>query len=133
MPPPVFESRQSWKSPQPLGRRRVPSPVFESRQSGSDYQLRLFVTHDQEEALELVDQVVVMRNARSEQVGAPQAIYDHPRSPFVYEFLGNVNKLTDPAGGDPTYVRPHELSSCPDPPASGCLLSWPNGSALATN
>lgn len=69
----------------------------------------LFVTHDQEEALELADQVVVMRNARIEQVGAPQAIYDHPLSPFVYEFLGNVNKLTDPAGGDPTYVRPHEI------------------------
>jgi sulfate transport system ATP-binding protein len=48
----------------------------------------LFVTHDQEEALELADQVVVMRNARVEQVGDPQSIYDHPRSPFVYEFLG---------------------------------------------
>ena len=58
----------------------------------------LFVTHDQEEALELSDQVVVMRNARIEQVGTPQEIYDRPRSPFVYEFLGNVNKLTDPSG-----------------------------------
>jgi sulfate transport system ATP-binding protein len=68
----------------------------------------LFVTHDQEEALELADQVVVMRNARIEQVGAPQAIYDLPRSPFVYEFLGNVNKLTEPSG-EVSYVRPHEL------------------------
>ncbi len=68
----------------------------------------LFVTHDQEEALELADQVVVMRNARIEQVGTPQEIYDHPRSPFVYEFLGNVNKLTD-AGGEVRYVRPHEI------------------------
>ena len=68
----------------------------------------LFVTHDQEEALELADQVVVMRNARVEQVGAPQAIYDHPRSPFVYEFLGNVNKIVD-VSGETSYVRPHEI------------------------
>lgn len=68
----------------------------------------LFVTHDQEEALELADQVVVMRNARIEQVGVPQEIYDHPRSPFVYEFLGNVNKLTN-ATGETIYVRPHEV------------------------
>lgn len=68
----------------------------------------LFVTHDQDEALELADQVVVMRNARIEQVGTPQEIYDHPRSPFVYEFLGNVNKLTE-ADGSKRYVRPHEI------------------------
>ncbi len=68
----------------------------------------LFVTHDQEEALELADQVVVMRNARVEQVGAPQAIYDNPRSPFVYEFLGNVNKIAD-SSGETNYVRPHEI------------------------
>jgi len=68
----------------------------------------LFVTHDQEEALELADQVVVMRNSRVEQVGKPQRVYDKPRSPFVYEFLGNVNKLTDPRGSV-QYVRPHEI------------------------
>ncbi|MDP3850464.1 MAG: sulfate ABC transporter ATP-binding protein [Luteolibacter sp.] len=68
----------------------------------------LFVTHDQEEALELADQVVVMRNARIEQVGTPQEIYDRPRSPFVYEFLGNVNKLTEPNGVQ-RYIRPHEI------------------------
>jgi sulfate transport system ATP-binding protein len=68
----------------------------------------LFVTHDQEEALELADQVVVMRNARIEQVGKPQEIYDHPRSPFVYEFLGNVNKLSA-SNGSHRYIRPHEI------------------------
>ncbi|MCF7675552.1 MAG: TOBE-like domain-containing protein, partial [Akkermansiaceae bacterium] len=68
----------------------------------------LFVTHDQEEALELADQVVVMRNAHIEQVGAPQEIYDQPRTPFVYEFLGNVNKLAA-AAGPAQYVRPHEI------------------------
>ena len=68
----------------------------------------LFVTHDQEEALELSDQVVVMRNAHIEQVGNAQEIYDHPRSPFVYEFLGNVNKFTEP-NGNQRYIRPHEI------------------------
>jgi sulfate transport system ATP-binding protein len=68
----------------------------------------LFVTHDQEEALELADQVVVMRNARVEQIGKPQIIYDKPRSPFVYEFLGNVNKLAS-SSGETIYVRPHEV------------------------
>ena len=48
-----------------------------------------------------------MRNARIEQVGKPQTVYDHPRSPFVYEFLGNVNKLH--AGKEIRYVRPHEI------------------------
>ena len=68
----------------------------------------LFVTHDQEEALELADQVVVMRRARVEQVGAPQEIYDRPSTPFVYEFLGNVNKVIDQYGRE-RYVRPHEI------------------------
>lgn len=67
----------------------------------------LFVTHDQEEALELADQVVVMRNARIEQVGDPQTVYDQPRSPFVYEFLGNVNKVHD--RDEIAYLRPHEI------------------------
>ncbi len=67
----------------------------------------LFVTHDQEEALELADEVVVMRNARVEQVGNPQEIYDRPRTPFVYEFLGNVNKLQ--IAKQTHYLRPHEI------------------------
>ena len=82
----------------------------------------LFVTHDQEEALEIADEVVVMNNAKVEQVGTPQDVYDHPASPFVYNFLGNVNRLHLPwrglapegTGGPFTdtkiaYVRPHEL------------------------
>ncbi|MEZ0256993.1 MAG: sulfate/molybdate ABC transporter ATP-binding protein [Chthoniobacter sp.] len=54
----------------------------------------VFVTHDQEEALEVADRVVVMNNARIEQIGTPREIYDHPATPFVNEFLGNVNSLT---------------------------------------
>jgi sulfate transport system ATP-binding protein len=51
----------------------------------------LFVTHDQEEALEVSDRVVVMNKGRVEQVGTPDEVYDHPASPFVYEFLGDMN------------------------------------------
>ena len=52
----------------------------------------VFVTHDQEEALELADRVVVMSNGRIEQVGTPDEVYDNPATPFVYEFLGHVNR-----------------------------------------
>jgi sulfate transport system ATP-binding protein len=51
----------------------------------------VFVTHDQEEALELADRVVVMNEGRIEQIGTPAEVYHHPASPFVYQFLGNVN------------------------------------------
>lgn len=51
----------------------------------------VFVTHDQEEALEVADRVVVMNKGQIEQVDTPERIYDSPASPFVYNFLGNVN------------------------------------------
>jgi sulfate transport system ATP-binding protein len=51
----------------------------------------VFVTHDQEEALEVSDQVVVMSEGRIEQVGTPQEVWDRPANPVVYNFLGNVN------------------------------------------
>ena len=51
----------------------------------------LFVTHDQEEALEVADRVAILRDGKIEQIGTPEEIYDHPASPFVYDFLGNVN------------------------------------------
>jgi sulfate/thiosulfate transport system ATP-binding protein len=51
----------------------------------------LFVTHDQEEALEVADRVAVLRDGKIEQIGTPEEIYDNPASPFVYDFLGNVN------------------------------------------
>ncbi len=51
----------------------------------------VFVTHDQEEALEVADRVVVMNEGKIEQVGAPDDVYDHPASRFVYNFLGDVN------------------------------------------
>ena len=51
----------------------------------------IFVTHDQEEALEVADRVVLMNQGRVEQVGSPTAVYEHPATPFVYGFLGHVN------------------------------------------
>ena len=71
----------------------------------------VFVTHDQEEALEVSDRVVVMNHGKIEQVGAPADVYDHPATPFVFEFMGHVNRLP---GSGPTdvhvYARPHEIA-----------------------
>lgn len=51
----------------------------------------VFVTHDQEEALEVADRIVVMNKGQIEQTGTPDYVYEHPETPFVYQFLGNVN------------------------------------------
>ncbi|ABB32132.1 sulfate ABC transporter, ATPase subunit [Geobacter metallireducens RCH3] len=51
----------------------------------------VFVTHDQEEALEVADRIVVMNKGRIEQVGTPAEVYDQPANPFVFDFLGSVN------------------------------------------
>jgi len=77
----------------------------------------VFVTHDQEEAMEVADRVVVMNRGRIEQQGSPDEVYDRPASPFVLQFLGDVNIFRGRIGqslatGEQTevsYVRPHEL------------------------
>jgi sulfate/thiosulfate transport system ATP-binding protein len=51
----------------------------------------VFVTHDQEEALEVADRVVIMNEGKVEQSGRPEEVYEHPATPFVYGFLGDVN------------------------------------------
>jgi sulfate transport system ATP-binding protein len=74
----------------------------------------VFVTHDQEEALDIADRVVIMSTGRIEQIGTPAEVYDKPATPFVIEFLGDVNRVSDsPNGGTApgaqTYVRPHDV------------------------
>ncbi len=91
----------------------------------------LFVTHDQEEALEVADRVAILRDGRIVQIGTPEEIYDHPVSPFVYDFLGSVNLFSGrvkngtviiggtefaapDAVGEPdavavAFVRPHDI------------------------
>ena len=91
----------------------------------------IFVTHDQEEALEVADRVVLMNAGKVEQIGSPQEVWDHPASPFVYGFLGDVNlfhgrahegevqveglRIDSPEHADAqhakafAYVRPHDM------------------------
>jgi len=82
----------------------------------------VFVTHDQDEAMEVADRVVVMNQGRIEQQGSPDEVYDHPATPFVLQFLGDVNLFHGrmghaPGGAAPdevSYVRPHELEILAD-------------------
>ena len=91
----------------------------------------VFVTHDQEEALEVSDRVVVMNRGQVEQIGAPEEVYRRPQSPFVFGFLGSINvfhgrthdgwlqigearfEVPESGGGRSgaatAYVRPHEI------------------------
>ena len=64
----------------------------------------VFVTHDQEEALEVADRVVVMNEGRIEQVGSPEEIYDYPATPFVYDFIGSVNRLAGHVQGGHAHI-----------------------------
>lgn len=53
----------------------------------------IFVTHDQEEALEVADQIVVMNKGNIEQIGSPREVYEKPATPFVFDFLGQANRF----------------------------------------
>ncbi len=72
----------------------------------------VFVTHDQEEAMDVADRIVVMANARVEQIGTPDELYDQPANAFVMSFLGPVTEL------DGRLVRPHDLELVDDPAPS---------------
>ena len=78
----------------------------------------IFVTHDQEEALEVSDRVVVMNQGRVEQIGTPAQVYEHPATPFVYSFLGAVNLFHGRVhgchlhmGADNLHVGHHDLET----------------------
>lgn len=90
----------------------------------------VFVTHDQEEAMEVADEIVIMNHGRIEQVGSPAEVYDNPDSPFVMSFIGPVNVLsgnTKLFGENGThitdaelYIRPHDID----------IQTSPNGSTV---
>lgn len=103
----------------------------------------IFVTHDQEEAMEVADRVVVLNKGAIEQVGSPDEVYNNPASPFVYDFIGQVNafhsrvqagwayignfKLPAPEHasiGDSaaiTYIRPHDIELQGEPQDDGFI------------
>jgi sulfate transport system ATP-binding protein len=66
----------------------------------------VFVTHDQEEALEVADRVVVMNQGKIEQIGTPQEVFDHPATPFVMKFMGNVNTFRGSVEGGKALLGP---------------------------
>jgi sulfate transport system ATP-binding protein len=83
----------------------------------------LFVTHDQEEALEVSDRVAVMNAGRIEQFAPPQEVYEKPANPFVFKFLGNYNLFHGRAAGGgegaESLVRPHDIVIHRDAEAAG--------------
>ncbi|MFO0798920.1 MAG: sulfate/molybdate ABC transporter ATP-binding protein [Gemmataceae bacterium] len=105
----------------------------------------IFVTHDQEEAFEVADRVVVMNKGKIEQVGSPIEVFEHPANAFVMDFLGNVNKLPvrveggralfgekhrvelpgklfeQADGHADAYIRPHELDISRTADAGNCM------------
>jgi sulfate/thiosulfate transport system ATP-binding protein len=105
----------------------------------------IFVTHDQEEAFEVADTVVVMNQGRVEQAGTPEDVFEHPANPFVMDFLGQVNvfhgrvrdgkaivggveldchgRAPQDSGAARVYVRPHEVDIVTDPNGSGRLAA----------
>ncbi len=104
----------------------------------------VFVTHDQEEALEVADRVVVLNEGQIEQIGTPDEVYDHPATPFVYQFLGDVNlfhgrvhegqaRIGDvqlELPGSPErrdsavfYARPHEIDILREPDGQAAIAA----------
>ena len=73
----------------------------------------VFVTHDQEEAMEVADEIVVINNGKVEQVGTPDGLYDEPANDFVMGFLGEVTRL------GPVRLRPHDVEVATTPGRAG--------------
>jgi sulfate transport system ATP-binding protein len=77
----------------------------------------VFVTHDQEEAMEVADEIVVINEGRIEQVGSPDELYDAPSNDFVMGFLGEVTQLGD------LRLRPHDIEVALDPALAGSVAA----------
>jgi sulfate transport system ATP-binding protein len=78
----------------------------------------IFVTHDQEEAMDVAEQIVVMNEGRVEQAGEPTDLYDHPETEFVMSFVGTANRIGE------SLVRPHdvEISHMPRPTSEEAMI-----------
>lgn len=74
----------------------------------------VFVTHDQEEALEVADRIVVMNEGRIEQIGTPDEVYNRPANPFVYNFLGSVNLFHCRFEDGKAYLGEMPIAGMPD-------------------
>jgi sulfate transport system ATP-binding protein len=92
----------------------------------------VFVTHDQEEAMEVADEIVIFNEGKIEQVGTPEQVYDNPASPFVMSFIGRVNVLPPTSAalfdqvegvnnGVKIFIRPHDLEILADPDQSSIM------------
>jgi sulfate transport system ATP-binding protein len=89
----------------------------------------VFVTHDQEEAMEIADEIVVMNYGKVEQIGSPAEIYENPATPFVMSFIGAVNVLSPDAtwqsfphalpDSQPVFLRPHDVEIFPTTVSDG--------------
>ena len=84
----------------------------------------IFVTHDQEEAMDLADRVVVLREGSIEQVGTPEALDEHPASAFVFDFLGDANRLPCRLDGGLARFDGFSAPVTAPPGAGGAVTAW---------
>jgi len=84
----------------------------------------IFVTHDQDEALEVADRIVLMDHGRVEQVGTPQEVYERPATPFVYGFLGAANRFVGRAHGGVLHMGEHQLPGAGHDAGTGDVLAY---------
>ena len=84
----------------------------------------IFVTHDQEEAMDLADRVVVLREGQIEQVGTPEALDAHPASAFVFDFLGDANRLPCRVDGSLARFDDFSVPAVVAPGAGGATTAW---------
>ncbi len=112
----------------------------------------VFVTHDQEEALEVADRVVVLDKGRIEQAGTPEQVYEQPVNAFVHEFIGDsvslpvvveggrvrfggqvldIDRQGMADGNAALFIRPYESPSCPSPGRRRCGATSRGSMALA--
>jgi sulfate transport system ATP-binding protein len=99
-------------------RVRTELRVWLRRLHDEEHTTTVIVTHDQEEAMEVAEQIVVMNNGQVEQIGPPRELYEHPKSEFVMGFVGAVNRLGS------LFVRPHDVAILqnPEPGADEAMI-----------